>query len=756
LKSIKIAFITLVLVFISSNTLFAAYPDFDSPVTYVTGTDPRGLTSGDFNGDGSLDLATANSTSNDISILINNGDGTFQDGVAYNSGGESYGITNADFNNDGKLDLAVANYSNAEIAVLLGNGNGTFQNKVTYTAGAGAKHVLAIDLNGDNKVDLACANYDANTMSVLMGNGDGSFQPKVDYTTGDMPRVLTSGDFDKDGKVDLITINNMSHDFSLFKGNGDGTFQDKVDTLMYIGEAPRSIASADFDKDGNLDVVTANVWGDNITILMGNGDGSFQPAIDYTVSLPNCINIGDFNGDNLDDIIVTGTDYDDTSKLLIFFFMNNGDGTFTRGNDIDFSDLDRPFWMVAEDLNNDGYLDLATTHYNETLNVWLKHVDKAAPLVSFSPEALPDSSYVKGTISIPAYAIDDDSGVKDLSLFENDNLLQAVPTDSYNFSVDTTTLTDGARTFKVLASDKKINTSSVERNYIVDNTSPTVDAGSDTTAYGQFTQDATASDTNGIASYQWSQQSGPGTITFGTPSSEDTTVNADQDGLYTARLTVTDNAGNQSYDEFTFTWDTTKPTVDVGTDKTTSGQFTQNATANSTNGIASYQWSQQSGTGTINFGTPNAEDTTITADQDGTYTARLTVTDNAGNSTYDEMTLVWDTTNPTADAGTDKTVNAEFTQDATASDTVGIATYQWSQQSGPGTVTFGSVSAEDTTVEADVDGTYVLKLTVTDNAGNSFFDVFTLVWDTTAPVITSHSTPTFSTNISATSSFSIN
>jgi hypothetical protein len=271
---------------------------------------------------------------------------------------------------------------------------------------------------------------------------------------------------------------------------------------------------------------------------------------------------------------------------------------------------------------------------------------------------------------------------------------------------------------------------------------PVVDAGPNATEGNTYLQNATVIEpAAGIATYNWTQVSGPGIVTFGTPDAEDTTVNASVDGTYICRLNVTDNLGNYVFDEFTLIWDTVSPNVNASNDATVNASYTQNATVNDSapsSGIATYNWTQESGPGTVTFGTPDAEDTTVSADTDGTYVCRLTVTDNAGNTAFDEFTLIWDTTPPSVDAGPNATVNATYTQNATVTDPgsgSGIAIFNWTQVSGPGTVTFGTPDAEDTTVNATVDGTYVCRLTVTDNAGNTEFDEFTLVWDTVIPSV---------------------
>ncbi|UCD38211.1 MAG: Ig-like domain-containing protein [Fidelibacterota bacterium] len=302
--------------------------------------------------------------------------------------------------------------------------------------------------------------------------------------------------------------------------------------------------------------------------------------------------------------------------------------------------------------------------------------------------------------------------------------------------------TDGTYVCRLNVTDTAGNYAYDEFTLVWDTTPPDVNAGSDATINATYLQDATVSDpdpSSGIASYLWTKVSGTGDVNFGTPGAEDTNVDADADGTYVCRLTVTDSAGNSAYDEFTLVWDTTPPDVNAGSDATINATYLQDATVsdpNPSSGIASYLWTQESGLGTVTFGTPSTVDTNVDADTDGTYVCRLTVTDSAGNSAFDEFTLVWDTTPPNVEAGTNSIVNAIYLQDATVSDpdpSSGITSYLWTKVSGPGTVIFGTPSTEDTMAGADMDGTYVCRLTVTDSAGNSAYDEFTLVWDTIQP-----------------------
>ncbi|MGE0171914.1 MAG: Ig-like domain repeat protein [Oligoflexales bacterium] len=285
---------------------------------------------------------------------------------------------------------------------------------------------------------------------------------------------------------------------------------------------------------------------------------------------------------------------------------------------------------------------------------------------------------------------------------------------------------EGTYVIRLTVTDIATNTASDDLVFTWDVTPPTVNAGADVSARIAVTQNATVV---GAATYQWSKVSGPGTIAFGSATSEGTTISANTEGAYVLRLIATDSAGNSASDDINFTWDTTAPSVNAGVDVNANAAVTLNATVT---GAVSYQWTKQSGSGSINFGTPTAEDTTASAGAEGSFVLRLTATDAAGNTAFDEMTFVWDTTAPTVNVGSDLNIKAQASINATSS---GANTYSWTKQSGPGTVTFGTASAEDTTISAGADGTYVIRLTVTDTAGNTSNDELTMIWDTVAPVV---------------------
>jgi hypothetical protein len=180
---------------------------FQAAVNYPTSAQPSSVAVGDFNRDGKLDLVTANGSSNNVSVLLGNGDGTFKPHVDYPVAADAASVTIADFNDDGKLDLAVATTCCGSgltgVSILLGNGDGTFQAQVDYATGDDAFSTVVGDFNGDGKLDIAVASYSSANVSVLLGNGDGTFQTHVDYSTAGQPTWVAVGDFNRDGRLDL-------------------------------------------------------------------------------------------------------------------------------------------------------------------------------------------------------------------------------------------------------------------------------------------------------------------------------------------------------------------------------------------------------------------------------------------------------------------------------------------------------------------------------------------------------------------------
>src|SRR3989442_333680 len=196
-----------------------------------------------------------------------------------------------------------------------------------YAVGAGPYSVAVGDLNGDGRLDLVVANSLANTVSVLLGNGDGTFQAarNFDAGLGSGPIWVVVVDINGDGKADVLLANQSRHSLGVLLGNGDGTLQPPMN-FDTAGNLPESIAVGDFNGDGKLDVAVAHFYSTNVTVLLGNGDGTFRPALTFPVGNRNeFVAVGDFNGDGTLDVAVASYNTNTVGVL-----MGNGDGTFAN------------------------------------------------------------------------------------------------------------------------------------------------------------------------------------------------------------------------------------------------------------------------------------------------------------------------------------------------------------------------------------------------------------------------------------------
>jgi hypothetical protein len=331
---------------------------FAPAANYSAGEYPRSIFCADLDGDGDLDLAVANLGSTNVSILKNNGDGTFQPKVDYAAGSGPHSVFCADLDGDGYLDLAVANGSS--VSILKNNGDGTFQPKVDYPAGDGPYSVFCADLDGDDDLDLAVANYiyGIGTVSLLKNNGNGTFQLDSSYIAGDSPRSVFCADLDGDLDLDLAVANEWSYDVSILKNNGNGTFQPKVDYAA--SGCPASVFCADLDGDSDLDLAVGG-FGSKVSILKNNGDGTFQPSVDYGSGLsPLSVFCADLDGDSDLDLAMANSGFVKASYNTVSILRDKGNGTFQTK--VDYGVGTAPVSVFCADLDGDGDLDLAVTN----------------------------------------------------------------------------------------------------------------------------------------------------------------------------------------------------------------------------------------------------------------------------------------------------------------------------------------------------------------------------------------------------------
>jgi hypothetical protein len=364
---------------------------FQAAVNYGAGNSPDFVAVGDFNRDGKLDLVVANECGNDptcqsggtVSVLLGNGDGTFQAAASSGVGTTPLWVAVGDFNHDGKPDLVTANFGSGNVSVLLGNGDGTFQTAVSYGAGGFDPDSVAVgDFNGDGKLDLAVANEASNNVGVLLGNGDGTFRAAVNYSVGTDPISVAVGDLKGDGKLDLMVVNYTGNNVSVLLGNGDGTFQAAVN--YPVGSYPQTAAVGNFNGDGKPDLAVANDITNNVSVLLGNGDGTFQAAMNYPVGYgPASVAVGDFNSDGKTDLVTANASGFTLSVLLnntIFsepaHIESPAPNSTLAGTSVTFQwdacDLATAFWIdVGSTVGGNNFyqsLSLPTTTFSVKVN----------------------------------------------------------------------------------------------------------------------------------------------------------------------------------------------------------------------------------------------------------------------------------------------------------------------------------------------------------------------------------------------------
>ncbi len=375
---------------------------FLEATSYNTGNgDTNSIAVADVNGDGKPDLLVANCASDGcntagsgtVSVLLGNGDGTFQPPVSYDTGGtDATSVVVSDINGDGKSDLVVANLCSGVaniqcfnspqaggVAVLFGNGDGTFEPAVSYSSGGYfARSVMVADLNGDRKPDIVVTNSCSQVVNfecsgpgvvgVLLATQNGSFRPVMRYNSGGVDAVsIAIADVNGDQIPDLIVANSGSNggqfkegSVGVLLGSGNGNFQAAANYAAG-GYGAVSVAVADVNLDGNPDLIVGQTCEDSICllggtvgILLGNGTGSFGSAVNYGVGGGNVesLIVADLTGDGKPDVIAANGGSGDVGVL-----MGNGDGTFQ--NAVAYSPGGQyAFTLAAADVNGDGKLDL--------------------------------------------------------------------------------------------------------------------------------------------------------------------------------------------------------------------------------------------------------------------------------------------------------------------------------------------------------------------------------------------------------------
>ena len=303
---------------------------FSFAVSYVVGSQPVAILAVDLNHDGKLDLAVANRQAGTVSVLIGNGNSTFAAAVNYGVGSLPISIVAGSYDPDGYMDLVTANSGDVcappfnpcgTVSLLRNNGDGTFYSGATLFPGVVPTTVAAGTFTAGGDSDLVVTSFTSNDFLVYLGDGGGAF-PVV---KGPLPtlsaNVVLVADFNADGNDDVVISRSSDSDVSLQRGNGDGTFQTAaIYSEGVSGANPYSGTTADFDGDGHADVAFANYTDNTIAVLRTRtvGNGGFDGALTFSGGLnaPSAIAAGDFNHDGKADLVVVNSGSNSVTVFL--------------------------------------------------------------------------------------------------------------------------------------------------------------------------------------------------------------------------------------------------------------------------------------------------------------------------------------------------------------------------------------------------------------------------------------------------------
>ena len=334
------------------------------------GTTPGSVELADLNGDGKRDIVVANSASNNLTILLGDGRGGFTPapGSPLAAGELPNDIAIADLNGDGKLDLALANHEQKQVTIFLGDGRSRFTPATPVNVESKPHiHGVAVgDFDGDRKLDLAVESWETNQVEILIGKGDGAFNtPGRLFSVGRMPyQRLRAGDFNNDGFADVVTTNLEGDSVTVLLGGKDG-LKESQGSPFHANKTPFGLAVGDVNKDGNLDLAIVNYSGepsdlknDGLTVLLGDGRGGFRMAQGSpfpTGAAPTRVAIGDINGDGFPDIAASNSESQNVTIL-----PGSSKGDFGRPYQIPAGR--EPKGIAIGDLNGDGKAEIVVAN----------------------------------------------------------------------------------------------------------------------------------------------------------------------------------------------------------------------------------------------------------------------------------------------------------------------------------------------------------------------------------------------------------
>jgi FG-GAP-like repeat len=342
-----------------------------SDTRITVGDSPGTVVLADLNGDGRLDIAVANERSDNVSILLANGRGGFTPAHAspFAAGHSPNDLAVGDFNHDGHPDLAFANHETQSLTILLGDGRGGFAptSPAAVVVRPHPHGIASADFDGDGHLDLVTDSWAEDRLEILSGDGKGLFRTPGRYVAvGKHPyQRIRVADIDGDGRADIVSPNLDGNDVTILLGDGEGGFRQPAGSPFPAGVAPFNVAIGDIDADGKLDLAIVNSPGsttdrsgtDGLTILRGNGSGGFtkMPGSPFaTGPRPNMVAIGDVDGDGTGDVVVSNPE----SDSITLFTMSRTGTVFSRTIHV----AGHPKGLAIGDLDGDGKAEIVVTN----------------------------------------------------------------------------------------------------------------------------------------------------------------------------------------------------------------------------------------------------------------------------------------------------------------------------------------------------------------------------------------------------------
>lgn len=365
---------------IAQDDVLAALPEVPS------GDATEDIVAGDWNRDGSPDLATANRDAGTVAIFVNPIAGVFVRTQTIDCGVRPFQIIAGDFNDDGTTDLAVAVEGADQVAILRGTGLGNFNDPAFFAiTGDSPRDLASGDFDGADGPDIATADRESDTISILLNNGDGTFSAgtaldlNADEELRAQPLAVAVGDLNQDGLPDIAAAKsfNNNNEVAVFLGLGGGAFGAASTFATEAGGTPWALATGDLNADGTTDLAVANQVGDSVSVLLGLGDGTFAAASTFEVGNgPEDLISADLNGDGNTDIVTANREADSVTALL-----GDGTGLFALSSAVTTGSA--PVGVAVGDFDGDGKLDVATANEEgDSVSIITRGVDLPTDLAA--------------------------------------------------------------------------------------------------------------------------------------------------------------------------------------------------------------------------------------------------------------------------------------------------------------------------------------------------------------------------------------